>query len=143
MSKFKFHYPIVVRFSDLDAFWHVNNARFLSYLEQARHLYMLEMGVFDGKSFWNWPLIVGDVHCRYHNPIEINDKVIVSMGVTRISNKTVTFEYELTGENGTPLFARAESIMVAYDYDKKQAVPVSDELRRLFSDREGRDFLNG
>lgn len=43
MNKFKFHYQIEVRFGDLDAYWHVNNARLLVYLEQAHSQYMLEM----------------------------------------------------------------------------------------------------
>ena len=100
MEKFKFHFPIEVRLGDLDAFWHVNNTKFLVYLEHARSLYMQEMGFFDKVNLWNLPLIVGDVHCRYHNPILFGDKVIVSMGTTRITEKTVTYEYEITGENG-------------------------------------------
>ncbi len=140
MNKFKYHYPIEVRMGDLDAFWHVNNARFLVYLEHARSRYMMDMGLVDGKTLWNLPLIVGDIHVRYHKPIELSDKVIVSLGVTRISGKTVTIEYEITGEGSEPLFATAESIMVSYDYKKKTYVPVSDELRALFSEREGITF---
>ncbi len=140
MNNFKYHYPIEVRFGDLDAYWHVNNARFLVYIEHARSRYVQEMGLVDSKSLWNLPLIVGDIHIRYRNPIELGDKVIVSIGVTRISGKTVTFEYEVTGEGGTPLYATAESIMVAYDYHTKKSVLVSDELRRRFSEREGREL---
>lgn len=140
MSRFIFHYPIEVRLGDLDAYWHVNNTKFLVYLEHARSRYMQEMGLFDEKRLWDLPLIVGDVHCRYHNPIELGDNVVVSIGVTRISGKTVTFEYEVTGEGGTPLFATAETIMVAYDYSSKRSVPITDELRRKFSEREGKEF---
>lgn len=138
MSKYNHHYPIEVRLGDLDAYWHVNNTKFLVYLEDARSRYMREMGLFDEKNLWDLPLIVGDVHCRYHNPIELGDKVVISLGVTRISYKTVTFEYEITGEGGSPLYATAETIMVAYDYNSKQSVPVSDELREMFSEREGK-----
>ncbi len=140
MSKYKFHYPIEVRFGDLDAFWHVNNARYLVYLEQARSRYVQEMGLVDGKALWRLPLIVGDIHIRYHSPIELGDEVIVSIGVTRISGKTVTFEYEIAGRDGTPLFATAESIMVSFDYHAKKSVPVSDDLRHRFSERESREF---
>lgn len=140
MNTFKYHYPVEVRFGDLDAYWHVNNARFLVYIEDARSRYMLEMGLLDGKSLWRLPLIVGDNHIRYRNPIELGDKVVVAIAVTRISGRTVTFEYEITGEGGTPLYATAESIMVAYDYQTKKSVPVSDELRRQFSEREGREL---
>lgn len=140
MSRFNYHYPIEVRNGDLDAYWHVNNTKFLVYMEHARSRYMLEMGLFDEKNLWDLPLIVGDVHCRYHKPIELGDKVVVSMGATRISYKTVTFEYEITGEGGSPLYATAETIMVAYDYNTKQSVPVSEDLRKKFSEREGKDL---
>jgi acyl-CoA thioester hydrolase len=140
MSKYNFHYPIEVRLADLDAFWHVNNTKFLVYMEHARSQYLQEMGVFDRENLWHLPLIVGDVHCRYHNPILLGDKVIVSLGVTRISNKTVSVEYELTGEGGAPLYATGESILVAYDYNTKQSMPINDELRRKFSEREGKEF---
>jgi len=140
MSKFKFHYPIEVRMGDIDAFWHVNNTKFLVYLEQARSLYMQEMGMLEQENLWTLPLIVGDIHCRYHNPILFGDRVIVSMGVTRITQKTVIYEYEITGAEGVPLYATAETIMVAYDYHTKKSVPVSDELRRRFSEREGKEF---
>ncbi len=140
MSKFKFHYPIEVRFGDLDAFWHVNNARYLVYLEQARSRYVQEMGLVDGKELWRLPLIVGDIHIRYRSPIELGDEVIVSIAATRISGKTVTFEYEIAGKDGTPLYATAESIMVSFDYHAKKSVAVSDDLRRRFSEREGREF---
>jgi len=140
MSSFRYHYPIQVRLGDIDAYWHVNNTKFLVYLEDARSRYMMEMGLFDPENIWKLPVIVGDVHCRYLAPIFLGDKVIISIGVTAISVKTVTFAYEITGENGTPLYATAETIMVAYDYNTKKSVPVSAELRRMFSEREGKEF---
>jgi acyl-CoA thioester hydrolase len=140
MSKFKTNYPIEVRFSDLDPLWHVNNARFISFIEQARHRYLYDTGLYDGKDFWSLPLIVGDVHCRYRNPIQLGDAVTVSIGVTRIAEKTITMEYDMTGANGTPLYATAETIMVGYDYQSKTSMPIPDEIRKKLEDYEGKAF---
>ena len=140
MNNFKFHYPISVRYGDLDPQWHVNNTRFLAFVEQARLSYLQELGLFDGKSFWDLPLIVGDIHCRYFVPIEPGDTVIVSMGVTSIGTKSLTMSYVLTGKEGSPLYAQAETIMVAYDYNAKKAIPVSDHLREVFAKYEGVEF---
>ena len=140
MSKFRFQYPIAVRYGDLDPQWHVNNSKFLTYIETARLHYLLELGLFDGSSFNNLPLIVGDVHVRYLEPIFPTDDVLVSMGVTRIGNKSVVMEYEVTSSDGQRIFATAETIMVAYDYHKKTSIPVSTGLRKCFSDFEGRTF---
>lgn len=140
MSEFRFHHPISVRFMDIDSQRHVNNAKFFSYIEDARFHYLLELGLFDGRNFDDFYLIVGDSHCRYIQPIEPNTKVIISLGVTAIGTKSITFSSEITGEGSAPLYARAETIMVTYDYHQNKSVPVSDEIRKRISDYEGKDF---
>lgn len=140
MSDFKFHHPISIRFSDIDSQRHVNNAKYVSFLEDARFHYMVELGLFDGKNFDELPLIVGDNHVRYILPIEPLSRVIVSVRVSKIGNKSITFEYEVTGEQGSPLFARAETIMVTYDYHILSSVPVSDEIRERISQFEQKEF---
>ncbi len=140
MSKYRFSQPISVRYSDLDPQWHVNNARFLSYIEHARMNYLLKLGLFDGHSFWDLPLIVADMHVRFIKPIEMTDSVVVSMGVTRIGNKSLLLECEIASEDGLVVYATAENTLVAYDYRTKTAVPVSEELREIFGKFEGKSF---
>lgn len=143
MKKFRFQQPVSVRYGDLDPQWHVNNAHFLSFIEHARMNYLMAVGIFDGHSFSDLPLIVGDVHVRYIKPIEMTDKVVVSIGVTRIGTKSMLLECEVTGEGGSPLFAIGENTLVAYDYHTKSAVPVSDEMRAQFELYEGKPFKKG
>ncbi len=140
MKKFRFQYPISVRYGDLDPQWHVNNSKFLTYIETARLHYLLELGLFDGHSFNDLPFIVADVHVKYLQPILPTDDVVVAMGITRIGNKSVTMEYEVLSADRARQFAAAETIMVAYDYYSKSSVPVSAELRRIIGDYEGKEF---
>jgi acyl-CoA thioester hydrolase len=140
MSKFRFQYPIAVRYGDLDPQWHVNNTKFLTYIESARLHYLLALGLFDGRSFDKLPFIVGDIHIRYLEPILPTDDVLVSMGVTRIGTKSLVMEYEVTSGDGQRLFATAETVMVAYDYFTKTSVPVSAELRKCIGDYEDKTF---
>jgi acyl-CoA thioester hydrolase len=140
MSKFRFHTPITVSYSDIDAQWHVNNKVFLDYVETARFQYIQEVGLFDSKSFLEVPFIVADVHVKYLAPIEFKDKVVVSMGITRIGKKSVLMEYEIASADGAVIFATAETVMVTYDYHKKASIPVSDEMRKRISDYEGHEF---
>ena len=140
MDKYRFHYPIAVRYGDLDPQWHVNNSRFLTFSEQARFAYLVELGLFDGKSFWDLPLIVGDIHCRYFVPIDPGVTVVVSSGVIEIGNKSLKMGSLITSEDGSVLHAEIETIMVAYDYRTKKAVPVSDDLRAVFEKYEGKKF---
>jgi len=140
MSKFRFQQPISIRYSDLDPQWHVNNARFLTYIEHARMNYLLDLGLFDGHSFWDLPLIVADMHIRFVKPIEMTDDVVVSMGVTRIGNKSLLLECQIASPDGNTVYATAENTMVAYDYHTNSAIPVSDELREIFGKYEGKSF---
>jgi acyl-CoA thioester hydrolase len=140
MNSFRFNYPISVRYGDLDPQWHVNNARFLTFVEQARLAYLTESGVFDGKSFTDLPLIVADIHCRYLASINPGVTVIVSIGVTSIGNKSLVMGSLITSEDGKVVHAEMETVMVAYDYRTKKAVPVSDGLRATFEKYEGKTF---
>ena len=140
MNPYSFHYPITVRYGDLDPQWHVNNSRFLTFAEQARFAYLMELGLFDGKSFWELPLIVGDIHCRFLAPIDAGSTVIVSMGVTSIGNKSLVMGDLITSEDGKTIFAEMETIMVAYDYRNRKAVPVSEDIRKKIEEFEGKKF---
>jgi acyl-CoA thioester hydrolase len=141
METYRFHFPISVRYGDLDPQWHVNNARFLSFAEQARFAYLVELGLFDGKSFWDLPLIVGDVHCRYKVPIDPGVTVDVATGVISIGHKSLVMGCRISSLDGLVTHAEMETIMVAYDYRTKSAVPISDELRAKFEKFEGKTFL--
>ena len=140
MNPYRFKYPIAVRYGDLDPQWHVNNARFLTFAEQARFAYMMELGLFDGKSFWDLPLIVGDVHCRYRVPIDPGVTVLVSTGVKSIGNKSLVMGSLITSADESVVHAEIETIMVAYDYRNKKAIPVSDELRKVFENYEDKTY---
>lgn len=140
MSKFRFHLPISVSYGDIDAQWHVNNKVFLSYMENARFHYIQAAGLFDDPSFFELPFIVADVHVKYLAPIEYSDDVVVSMGITRIGNKSILMEYEIAAPDGGVVYATAETVMVTYDYHTKKSIPVNDELRKRIADYEGHTF---
>ena len=65
MSVFRFHIPIDIRYGDLDPQWHVNNARYLTFLEQGRMEYLRALNLWDGEDFFKLGLIVADIHIAY------------------------------------------------------------------------------
>jgi acyl-CoA thioester hydrolase len=75
MTDYNYKYPLQVRYGDLDPQWHVNNARFNTYFEQARTAYLMDLGLFDGKSFFDLGLIVADVHIAYKLPVALGQKI--------------------------------------------------------------------
>ncbi len=140
MDTFRFYYPIQVRYGDLDPQWHVNNANFLTFLEQARFAYLVELGLFDGHSFFDVGLIVADIHIAYLLPIDLQQKVRVGMRVTRIGNKSMTLGSQIEEEGTGKVLAKAETVMVAYDYRKQVSKRVPVEWRATIASYEKTNF---
>jgi len=134
---FRFFYPIQVRYGDLDPQWHVNNARFLTYLEQARLAYLIHLGLFDGHSFLDLGLIVADIHIAYLAPIALMEVLRVGVRTVRLGNKSIKMEYLIENPNTGQAKARAEVVMVAYDYHRQVSVPLSAHWRETIAAFEG------
>ena len=78
MSDFRFYHSIEVRYGDLDPQGHVNNAKHLTYFEQARVAYMIELGLFTkDQSFMEIGVILADVHIAYFDPIYFGQNIKV------------------------------------------------------------------
>lgn len=137
MSEFRFYIPIQLRYGDLDPQWHINNARFLSYMEHARFSYLLHLGLFEGNNFLEFPLIVADIHIAFLAPIEYNEPVQVGTRVSRLGNKSLTMESVIENTTTGEVKARAEYIMVTFDYYQKKSVSVWPEWRQKIATFEG------
>jgi acyl-CoA thioester hydrolase len=69
-----------VRYGDLDPQGHVNNAKHLTYFEQARIAYMVELGLFTkDQSFMEIGVILADVHITYLAPIHFGEHIKVGV----------------------------------------------------------------
>jgi len=137
MPKFNFYFPIQVRYGDLDPQWHVNNAHILTFIEQGRFAYLQALGLWNGKSFLDLPMIVADVHVSYLAPIFFGQDLRVGVRISRIGTKSLTFEYELEVTSTGQVSTRAETVMVYYSYHTHASVPVPDEWRKIINEYEG------
>jgi acyl-CoA thioester hydrolase len=137
MSTYHFTYDIPVRYGDLDPQGHLNNARFVTFIEQGRFSYIRALGLWKGESFEDLGLIVADVHVTYLAPVYFNQTVRVGVRVSRLGNKSMDFTYELTDAADGKLLARAETVMVSFDYHTDQSIPIPDTWRQIISDYEG------
>jgi len=140
MSAFNFYIPIQVRYGDLDPQWHVNNSRFLTYMEQARLEYLQHLGFFDGKSFLDLRLIIADVHVAYKAPIELGQRVRVGTRTAKIGTKSITFEYVIEDEESGQVCATGEVVGVCYNFRTHETQPVPADWREKLSDFEQRQF---
>ena len=84
LNDFTFMHSIKTRWRDLDAFRHVNNATFLTYIEDARILFFKRWGI----NLKEKSLIVAAAKIDYINQLEHPSDIIVAQKVSRLGNKS-------------------------------------------------------
>ena len=138
MSDYRFYHPIEVRYGDLDPQGHVNNANFLTYFEQARIQYMIELGLFSrDQSFMEIGVILADVHITYLAPVHFGRDIKAGVHVSRLGNKSMTWEQNIVDvETGREL-AKGEVVVVAYDYKMAKTIPIPWNWRETIIEFEG------
>ena len=131
MAARPFSIEVQVRFRDLDAMRHVNNAVFFSYMELARTQYYLSaIGLRDLEDI---EFILAHASCDFKAPIPWGETVVVSVRPMRIGTSSFTLAYELRSKATGSMFAAGESVQVAYDYDAKKPKPIPSDLRKALA----------
>ncbi len=141
-ADFRFSYAIEVRYGDLDAQGHVNNAKFLTFMEAARFKYFERLGmVRKGMNWDDLGVIIAEVQCTYRAPVTYPETLQVYLRTSEIGNKSFAFEYRLERASDGVLAATGRSVQVAYDYPSEQTMRVPDEWRERIRALEGREGL--
>ncbi|MBN2119359.1 MAG: acyl-CoA thioesterase [Anaerolineales bacterium] len=138
MSDFRFYQPIEVRYGDLDPQGHVNNAKHLTYFEQARVAYMIELGLFTkDQSFMKIGVIVADVHITYLAPIYFGQNIKIGVRTAKIGNKSMTWEQNVMDADSGRELSTGELVIVTYDYETGKTISVPQEWRESIVQFEG------
>jgi acyl-CoA thioester hydrolase len=114
-----------VRFRDLDPMGHVNNAVFLTYLEQARVAFLKEIGAATGIEDMN--IILARVEIDFRAPVRMDQEIHIAVRASRFGTKSFDLDYELRVDR--EIVAQAKSVQVAYDYDRREPVDLPSEWR--------------
>jgi acyl-CoA thioester hydrolase len=133
MPEFRFYYPIDVRYGDLDPQGHLNNAKYLTYIEQARIHYIKHLGLWDGGTFFNIGIILADVHLIFRSPIHFGQPVRVGVRVSRLGNKSLNMEYRLEDASDGQELARGSTVSVAYNYHERKTIPLPESWRKAIT----------
>jgi acyl-CoA thioester hydrolase len=136
MAEFRFYCPIEVRYGDLDPQGHLNNAKYLTYIEQARIKYIQHIGLWDGSSFQDIGIILADVHLTFRSPIHFGQPVRVGVRVSRLGNKSLNMEYRLEDDSNGQELARGSTVSVAYNYHERKTIPLPENWRTAITDFE-------
>ena len=136
----EFHHRtrVEVRFRDLDAFGHVNNAVTTSYVEHGRIRYLRDVLGFSPVG--EMPMILAMIQVDYVTPIYFGEYVEVASRVDWIGTTSLAMSHRLSAGEDEHEVARAASVLVAYDYAESKPMPVPQEWRSTLTEYEGRDL---
>ncbi|WP_328677786.1 acyl-CoA thioesterase [Streptomyces sp. NBC_00322] len=127
MARYIYRCPL--RWSDMDAFGHVNNTVFLRYLEEARIDFMFRLAPGDGSPSFSGGSVVARHEIDYKRPlVHRHEPVIIELWVTKISAASLTIAYEVKDAEGpSDVYVRASTIVVPYDLAAERPRRISAE----------------
>ena len=122
-----FSMPLELRWRDLDAFQHVNNSNFLTYLEEARIRWFAS---WDGE----WvndamaPLMAA-VQLNYRMPIPYPSDVVVELFTDRLGTSSATIGHRIVSEDGATLYCDGHVVVVWIDRASGRPIALPASVR--------------
>jgi acyl-CoA thioester hydrolase len=134
VSRFSFVRTIDVRFRDLDAVGHVNNATFLTYLEEVRIAYWLQ--VTRRHTLKDLDMILARAEVDYRSPLGMGESVEVGVGCTSLGRSSFVLEFDMIERASQRLVAEARKVCVYYDHLAGRSLPLPPEIRRFLLEQD-------
>lgn len=124
---------IDVRFRDIDAMGHVNNAVYATYIEQARTTYFRDVLDADISAL---ATVLASLSIDFRRPVQLTDgTVTVEIELADIGSSSVTMTHEI--RTGGEVVAEAEATLVSLDPDSGEPAPIPDEHRSTIESYHG------
>ena len=109
----RFSYDVAVRWSDMDAYGHVNNARFLTLYEEARVAMFFVGARARGLTSFEDGIVISRHEVDYLRPVDYGEAVRIELWISELRAASFTVSYELFDED--VLASRARSVCVPYN----------------------------
>ncbi len=128
---------VPIRWSDMDAYGHVNNVQYLRYLEEAR-VYAFQDWFGQDRSLLDEGVLVARSEIDYLAPLTFSYvPVAVTMWCSRISGASFDIAYVVGMRGSEVTFAHAESTLVTYDLDRGSPRRLGDRERAALTELLG------
>ena len=124
-----FETTVEIRFADIDAMGHVNNAVYFSYFEQARMAHFKERVA----RIWDWNedgVIVARNEIDYIYPVFLNDRMNIRLWVDHVGSKSFSVCYRVVV--GERLCAEGKSVLVCFNHKNKATQLLPEAWRTVF-----------
>ncbi|WP_078428693.1 acyl-CoA thioesterase [Alkalihalobacterium alkalinitrilicum] len=140
LDNFRFHYPIRVRYSEIDGQKIVFNAHYSTYVDVASTEYFREviganwMELAETNTF---DIVLAKITLEYHQPAKLDDLLHVYCRVKRIGKSSLTCSYVIAREGTNDILVTADAIQVSYNNEKGKSQPIPEDIIHKIKEYEG------
>jgi acyl-CoA thioester hydrolase len=121
---------IEVRYRDMDANAHVNNAVYFTYFEQARIAYFTAVRGGASPGAVEIPVVIAEATCRYRSPATLGEVLVVGVRVSAMRRSSFTMEYAVRERESGRLVATGTTVQVVYDFARGRVRGLRPEVRQ-------------
>jgi len=128
LNEFPVLLEMPVQWGEMDAAQHVNNLVYLRWFESARVEYVSRLGADVVAGGHEAGFILAKQDCKYLFPLTFPDTVTIGIRVVDVEKDRFRMECKIFSQRRRRLVAIANGVMVAFDYEKQQKMPISNTL---------------
>jgi acyl-CoA thioester hydrolase len=131
--------PLRIDWSEMDLFGHVNNVAYFKYVQAARVHYWEITGLATSFDETKIGPILLSVSCQFNKPLHYPGNIVVESRMEFIKNTSFGIHHRILNEQGE-ISAEAHDVIVYFDFNKNEKMPVAEEFRKAVEEIEGRKF---
>ena len=140
-EELRFRCRLATRWVDEDVHGVLNNAVFLTLLEEARYAYFAGLSLLDGNRF---PFLLRQTNVRFVHPGSGGRAVEVALGTVVLGRSSLVQAYRVSDPaQDDRVLCEAEAVLVIYDGYERRSVPMSEAFRAAVEAYEGRSLSAG
>lgn len=121
---------IKVRGYHLDVYQHVNNARYLEFLEEARWQWLEQAEAFDWLVAQKLAFVVVNININYRRPAVLGDELQIDSEVMQLNGKSGVLAQRVVLASDQTLVADATLTFVCIDLSSQKAVSIEGALKQ-------------
>ena len=138
MTDLLVEYPVVVavpvQWSDMDAYGVVNSTVYFRYFSASRVAYLEKCGFMETYERDRIGAILHSAECRYRQPLQHPDTVIVGTRVTSVEADRFTMQHCAVSEREDVVAAEGSAVIVSFDYNTRGKTALPESVRRRIAE---------
>lgn len=131
--------PVQLRFNDIDALGHMNNAAYFSVFDLAKAAYFNE--VRGEKIDWTRiDVVIANINCNFFTQTFFHEPVAVQTQTVRIGQRSIQLMQQVINSETGEVKAQCSVVMVSFDVATGTSKPLSDQWREALTRFEQRSL---